>query len=158
TCCVDPLRPPPTFEAPARMYFERATALRWVAFTASLAACVVFLSACSGPSTSQGNILLRGNGPDPDSLDPQLARAGDAQVVLRDLCEGLTTLAKDASTAPGVATAWTASADGKTYTFNLRDNARWSNGDPVVASDFVAGLRRLVDPATASQYAQIIDV
>src|SRR5262249_14702872 len=54
--------------------------------------------------------------------------------------------------------AWDVSADGKTYTFALRDNARWSNGDPVVAADFVAGLRRLVDPATASQYAQIIDV
>jgi oligopeptide transport system substrate-binding protein len=117
------------------------------------------LAACSGgTSTPQGNILLRGNGPDPDSLDPQRARAVAAQVVLRDLCEGLTTLAKDASTAPGVATEWSASPDGKTYTFTLRTNARWSNGDPVVAADFVAGLRRLVDPVTASQYAQIIDV
>jgi oligopeptide transport system substrate-binding protein len=126
------------------------------------AAALLLLSACSGgsapSSASAGNILLRGNGPDPDSLDPQRARAVGAQAVLRDLCEGLTTFAKDASTAPGVATAWTASADGKTYTFNLRDNARWSNGDPVIAADFVAGLRRLVDPATASQYAQIIDV
>jgi oligopeptide transport system substrate-binding protein len=123
----------------------------------------VLLSACSGGSSAggagaQGNILLRGNGPDPDSLDPQRARAVGAQVVLRDLCEGLTTLAKDASTAPGVAKEWSVSADGKTYTFALRDNARWSNGDAVVAADFVAGLRRLVDPATASQYAQIIDV
>ena len=121
------------------------------------------LSACSGGSSAggsaaQANILLRGNGPDPDSLDPQRARAVGAQVVLRDLCEGLTTFAKDASTAPGVAKEWTVTPDGKTYTFNLRDNARWSNGDPVVAADFVAGLRRLVDPATASQYAQIIDV
>jgi len=122
----------------------------------------VLLSACSGGSSigsaAQGNILLRGNGPDPDSLDPQRARAVGAQVVLRDLCEGLTTFAKDASTAPGVAKEWTVTPDGKTYTFNLRDNARWSNGDPVIAADFVAGLRRLVDPATASQYAQIIDV
>ena len=121
-------------------------------------AAALLLSACSGGSAAQGNILLRGNGPDPDSLDPQRARAVGAQVVLRDLCEGLTTLAKDASTAPGVATDWTSSTDGRTYTFTLRDTARWSNGDPVVAADFVAGLRRLVDPATASQYAQIIDV
>jgi oligopeptide transport system substrate-binding protein len=122
------------------------------------AAASLTLSACSGSSSSQGNILLRGNGPDPDSLDPQRARSVESQTVLRDLCEGLTTFAKDASTAPGVAKDWTLSADGKTYTFNLRDNARWSNGDQVVAADFVAGLRRLVDPATASQYAQIIDV
>ncbi len=53
---------------------------------------------------------------------------------------------------------WTVSSDGKTYTFNLRDDARWSNGDKVVAQDFVAGLQRLVDPATASQYAQVIDI
>jgi oligopeptide transport system substrate-binding protein len=101
---------------------------------------------------------LRGNGTEPDSLDPQKARTVEAQVVLRDLYECLTALAKDASTAPGAAERWELSADGLTYTFHLRPNARWSNGDPVVADDFVAGLRRLVDPATASQYAQLIDV
>jgi oligopeptide transport system substrate-binding protein len=121
------------------------------------------ISACSGGgapegAASNGNILLRGNGAEPDSLDPQRARSVESQRILRDLCEGLTTLAKDASTAPGVAKEWSVSADGKTYTFSLRPDARWSNGDKVVAEDFVAGLRRLVDPATASQYAQIIDV
>jgi oligopeptide transport system substrate-binding protein len=137
-----------------------------VAFMASLGACVLgalVLAGCSGgggasQAAARGDILLRGNGPDPDSLDPQRARSVEAQNVLRDLCEGLTTLAKDAGTAPGVAKDWSVSADGKTYTFSLRDNARWSNGDPVVAEDFLAGLRRLVDPATASQYAQIIDI
>src|SRR5689334_17946798 len=136
----------------------RAFALRSVALMASLVACLALAACSGGGSSSRGNILLRGNGPDPDSLDPQRARSVESQNVLRDLCEGLTTLAKDASTAPGVAKDWVVSADGKTYTFNLRDNARWSNGDAVVAEDFVAGLRRLVDPATASQYAQIIDV
>ena len=102
-------------------------------------------------------MLLRGLGPDPDSLDPQRARSNESHMVLRDICEGLTVLAKDASTAPGVASGWNVSEDGKTYTFKLRDTARWSNGDPVVAADFVSGLRRLVDPATASSYAQIID-
>jgi oligopeptide transport system substrate-binding protein len=100
---------------------------------------------------------MRGNGPEPDSLDPQRARAVESQTILRDVCEGLTTLAKDASPAPGVAQKWDLSADGKTYTFTLRSDAKWSNGDRVVGADFVAGLRRLVDPATASQYAQIID-
>ncbi len=134
--------------------------------SAAAVSTLLLLTACSGGSASggasagaaQANILLRGNGPDPDSLDPQRARSVESQTVLRDLCEGLTTLAKDASTAPGVAKEWTVSPDGKTYTFTLRDEARWSNGDKVVAQDFVAGLRRLVDPATASQYAQIIDV
>jgi oligopeptide transport system substrate-binding protein len=122
------------------------------------------LCACSdhSGSTSKGGappraVLMRGNGPEPDSLDPQRARATESQTVLRDVCEGLTTLAKDASPAPGVAKEWSVSADGRTYTFKLRDDARWSNGDRVVGADFVAGLRRLVDPQTASQYAQIID-
>lgn len=103
-------------------------------------------------------VLLRGNGPEPDSFDPQKARSNEAQSILRDVYECLTSLAKDASVAPGVARDWTVSADGRTYTFRLRPEARWSNGDRVVAADVVAGLRRLVDPVTASSYAQVIDV
>ncbi len=109
-------------------------------------------------SPAAGQTLLRGGGAEPDSLDPQKARSVESQGILRDLCEGLTTLAKDASVAPGVASSWEVSADARTYTFHLRPQARWSNGDPVLAADFVAALRRLVDPATASAYAQIIDV
>jgi len=116
-------------------------------------------SAPGAPGSSAGPaILVRGGGPEPDSLDPQKARSVESQGILRDLCEGLTTLAKDASPAPGVSDQWSLSADGKTYVFKLRPNARWSNGDRVVAADFVAALRRLVDPATASPYAQVIDV
>lgn len=103
-------------------------------------------------------ILLRGNGPDPDSLDPQRARTFEAHTVLRDLYECLTALAPDASVAPGVAREWAVDPDGRRYTFSLRPEARWSNGDPVVAADFVFALRRLVDPRTASQYAQVVDV
>ncbi|MGH8296592.1 MAG: peptide ABC transporter substrate-binding protein, partial [Steroidobacteraceae bacterium] len=103
-------------------------------------------------------ILVRGLGAEPDSLDPQKARSVAAQRVLRDLCEGLTTLNRSGGVAPGLAEKWQVSPDGKTYTFTLRHDARWSNGEPVVGADVVAGLRRLVNPATASQYAEIIDV
>ena len=112
--------------------------------------------AASGPPS--GEILVRGGGPDPDSLDPQKARGFEAQSILRDLCEGLTTLDKHAAVAPGVARSWSVSGDGLTYTFNLRPEARWSNGDTVTAADFVAGLERLVDPATGSGYAEYVDV
>ena len=134
---------------------------------ATLAAALATLAAC-GRSREQGPagagvaphaaILVRGGGPDPDSLDPQKARGFEAQSILRDLCEGLTTLDRKAAVAPGVASTWGVSTDGRVYVFKLRREARWSNGDPVVAADFVAGLRRLVDPATASGYAQYIDV
>jgi oligopeptide transport system substrate-binding protein len=129
-----------------------------------LAATLLLAAACSRspqtPSTAARHsaILLRGAGAEPDSLDPQKARSVEAQEILRDLCEGLTTLDKAGGVGPGVATDWTVSADGKEYTFNLRPEARWSNGERVVAADFVAALRRLVDPATASSYAQVIDV
>lgn len=129
------------------------------------AALVAALVACSrSPETHTAaappirSVLLRGAGAEPDSLDPQKARSVESQGILRDLCEGLTTLDRTAGVAPGVATDWTVSADGREYTFNLRPAARWSNGEPVVAADFVAALQRLVDPTTASAYAQVIDI
>jgi oligopeptide transport system substrate-binding protein len=133
------------------------------ALLAATGAVALLLVGCSGAPEGQSSaannaILVRGGGPEPDSLDPQKARGFEAQSILRDLCEGLTTLDKKAGVAPGAARSWNASRDGLTYTFDLRRDARWSNGDPVVAADFVTGLRRLVDPATGSAYAQYIDV
>jgi oligopeptide transport system substrate-binding protein len=116
----------------------------------------------AGPQSADGApaapMLVRGGGPDPDSLDPQKVRGFEAQGIVRDLCEGLTTLDAKAAVAPGVASRWSVSADGRVYTFTLRPEARWSTGERVVAMDFVAALRRLVDPATASAYAQYADV
>ena len=129
-----------------------------LAILATLAACSRSPTQGAGGAAPHEAILVRGGGPDPDSLDPQKARGFEAQSVLRDLCEGLTTLDKHAAVAPGVASTWGASPDGKTYVFKLRREARWSNGQPLVAADFVAALKRLVDPATGSGYAQYIDV
>ena len=145
------------------MIGRRAAPLLTLALLAATGAVALLLASCSRAPEGQGQaareaILVRGGGPEPDSLDPQKARGFEAQSILRDLCEGLTTLDKKAAVAPGVARSWSASLDGLTYTFNLRREARWSNGDPVVAADFVAGLRRLADPATGSAYAQYIDV
>lgn len=124
---------------------------------------MLLLSACSrapvgNSAAGAGNTLLRGVSSEPDSLDPQRARSVDAQTILRDICEGLTSLDHAADPVPGVADKWEVSPDGRQYTFHLRPDARWSNGDRVVAGDFVAALRRLVDPTTASAYAQIVDV
>ncbi|TLZ60917.1 MAG: peptide ABC transporter substrate-binding protein [Gammaproteobacteria bacterium] len=128
-----------------------------LAILATLAACSRSPTQGAGGAAPHEAILVRGGGPDPDSLDPQKARGFEAQSVLRDLCEGLTTLDKHAAVAPGVASTWGASPDGKTYVFKLRREARWSNGQPLVAADFVAALERLVDPATGSGYAEYID-
>ncbi|HSG64324.1 MAG TPA: peptide ABC transporter substrate-binding protein [Gammaproteobacteria bacterium] len=110
----------------------------------------------SRSASSDGIVLNRGNGGEPDTLDPHRNEEDSGAEVLRDLFEGLTTETVDADIVPGTAASWTISDDGLVYTFSLRPEARWSNGDPVVAEDFVAGLRRTVDPATASTYAQIL--
>ncbi len=141
---------------------KRSTARALVCALVALAAlCACSRSPSRGPAGEAkpgAAILLRGLGAEPDSLDPQKARADEAQRVLRDICEGLTTLDKAGGVAPGIAESWQVSGDGRTYTFSLRHGARWSDGQPVVAADFVAGLRRLVDPRTASQYAEVVDV
>jgi len=101
--------------------------------------------------------LRRGNGSEPDSIDPQLARMEAAMTILRDCYEGLVSMAPDGSPVAGAAESWTVSEDGRRYTFRLRAAARWSNGDRLVAEDFVQAFRRLVNPATASQYALMLE-
>lgn len=101
-------------------------------------------------------VLRKGNGPEVETLDPHKVQGVSAANVLRDLYEGLVSESPDGALIPGAAQRWDIEEDGKAYRFHLRQNARWSNGDPVVAADFVAGLRRSADPATGSKYSQIL--
>lgn len=105
---------------------------------------------------AETQVLHRGNGSEVQTLDPHKAEGVPASNVLRDLYEGLTIEAPNGDVIPGAAESWEISEDGKTYTFRIRKEARWSNGDSVLAEDFVYGLRRSADPATASQYSQIL--
>ena len=105
---------------------------------------------------AEEQILHRGNGTEVQTLDPHKAEGVPASNILRDLYEGLTIEAPDGKVIPGAAESWTISEDGKVYLFKIRNNAHWSNGDPVTAHDFVYGLRRSADPATASKYSLIL--
>jgi oligopeptide transport system substrate-binding protein len=98
--------------------------------------------------------LFAGVGADPTSLDPALAETATDDAVLGDLTVGLTTLDAAGRPIPGVAKAWTVSRDGRVWRFVLRP-ARWSDGTPLTASDFVYSLRRLEAPQTASPYAHL---
>ena len=108
------------------------------------------------PARPAPSVLRRAIGGEPESLDPAAARSEAALTVLRDLDEGLTTIAPDGRPRLAAADRVAVSANGLRYTFHLRRDARWSNGAPVLAADFVAAWRRLVDPATAAQYAGLL--
>jgi oligopeptide transport system substrate-binding protein len=92
------------------------------------------------------------------SFDPQIVEDTDGSGIVRDLFEGLYNQGPDGATVPGVATHHDVSDDNLVYTFHLRDNAKWSDGKPVTASDFVFAWKRAVDPATASPYAWYMEL
>ena len=96
--------------------------------------------------------LIRNNGSEPETLDPALAETVGANNITRDLFEGLTANDADGKIIPGVAESWK-QTNATTWVFKLRPNAKWSNGDPVTAQDCVYGIRRFLDPKTASKYA-----
>lgn len=100
-------------------------------------------------------VYNRGNDTDPSTLDHHLTSTVAEGHLMRDLYEGLVVQNANAEIVPGVAEEWEVSEDGLTYTFHLREDARWSNGDPVTAHDFVFAYRRLQDPETAAPYANI---
>ncbi len=116
------------------------------------------LGGCGEPTREAVDtpVLHRGLNSDPESLDPHKARSVQAGDVLRDIGEGLLAYSPTGELVAGSASEWAVSGDGLTYTFTLRDEARWSNGDPVTAEHFAFSLRRLVDPATAAFYAQML--
>jgi oligopeptide transport system substrate-binding protein len=92
---------------------------------------------------------------EPKSLDPHMVSGTWENYIVGDAFLGLTTDDAAAKPIPGAAESWTISDDGLTYTFKLRDHT-WSDGRPVTADDFVYSFRRIIDPATAAEYASIL--
>jgi len=123
---------------------------------------VLGLSACQGgaqrPPCPAGKVCLEyGNDSEPATLDPSKAQLVAESVVIGDLMMGLATEAADGAVIPGMAERWETSADGLTWTFHLRP-ARWSDGVPVTAEDFVFAYRRILDPQTGSPYAYMVEI
>jgi len=108
------------------------------------------------PACPAGQVCLEyGNEVEPLTLDPQKANLLSESRPIGDLMMGLTTETPEAEPMPGMATSWETSADGLTWTFHLRD-AKWSDGAPVTADDFVFAYRRILAPETASIYAYLV--
>jgi oligopeptide transport system substrate-binding protein len=101
-------------------------------------------------------IYNRGSSADPESLDPHKTSTTYEADLLRDIFMGLVVQDAKAELIPGAAESWTISPDGTVYTFKLRAGATWSNGDPVVAGDFVYAFQRLQNPETAAEYASML--
>ncbi|GIC77320.1 ABC transporter substrate-binding protein [Moritella sp. F3] len=111
----------------------------------------------TGVKLAKTQELVRGNGTEVASLDPQKVEGVPESHVLRDLLEGLVNQDANGVTIPGVAERWE-TTDNKVFTFYLRKDAKWSNGDAVTADDFVYSFQRAVDPATASPYSWYLDM
>ena len=121
-----------------------------------LACCALLPLTAAAEKLAAVQHLRQGNGNEPETLDPHRSEGVSSANIVRDLYEGLTLISPKGTVVPGSASHWAVSADGITYTFHLRPEARWSNGDALTAADFVAGLQRSADPATGSAYSQIL--
>ncbi|MEL6688517.1 MAG: peptide ABC transporter substrate-binding protein, partial [Pseudomonadota bacterium] len=124
-----------------------------------LSACLaltVFFSTMASMASAQ--VLFRGNDGDPETLDHHGTSTISESRLMDDLYSGLVDFGPNGYVVPGTAERWDVSEDGTVYTFYLRENARWSNGDPVTSHDFVFALQRLMEPLTAAKYATILYV
>jgi oligopeptide transport system substrate-binding protein len=131
-------------------------------FSAATLAALI-LAGCQGkaqrPACPAGHQCLEfGLDTEPATLDPHRSNLVEEGWVIGDLMEGLTTEGPDGSPVPGGATSWETSPDGLVWTFHLRKDARWSDGAPVTADDYVYGLQRVLDPKIASIYAYLVYV
>jgi oligopeptide transport system substrate-binding protein len=123
---------------------------------------VLFSASCRRAETdvekgTRLQILHKGNGKEVQDLDPHLVNGVSSLNIISALLEGLVSEdPHDLHPVPGVAESWEISPDQKTYTFHLRHNAKWSNGDPVVARNFVESYHRILSPKLASPVAYML--
>ncbi|MDB5363463.1 MAG: peptide transporter substrate-binding protein [Rhodospirillales bacterium] len=111
----------------------------------------LFAALLASTTAQADQVLHRYNLAEPDSLDPQKTNSAESLAIDREMYTGLAVLDPHNKPAPGAAESWDIAADGKTWTFHLRHDGKWSNGDPVTAADFLFSFRRLVDPKTAAE-------
>ena len=146
---------------------KKATKLCALVLAVCMAA--VMLTACGSAPASTASGASAGGEADgqvvvnlakdvaPESMDPINAEDGFSMELIGATMSGLYTLDADDNLVPDLATECTVSEDGMTYTFKLREDAKWSNGDALTAHDFVFAWKRLADPAVAGAYAWMLD-
>ncbi|GAB4254010.1 MAG: peptide ABC transporter substrate-binding protein [Candidatus Methylacidiphilales bacterium] len=138
------LVPPGTFPNDVLRFFAPVSACALL--------CLAFLGCAKRPADVD---FIFVNGPEPKSLDPAVITGQADGRISSSLFEGLTARDAAGEIIPGMAERWDVSENGTRYTFYLRE-AQWSNGDPVTAHDFVGSWRRILEPATAAPYSDIL--
>jgi oligopeptide transport system substrate-binding protein len=133
-------------------------------FFCSIAAVALLFTGCSKHAGAGGaagadhprKVLRYGNGAEPQDLDPQVVTGSPEHHLVLTFFEGLVTADPQMNVKPGVAERWDISPDGLVYTFHLRPDARWSNGDPVTAEDFVESYHRILTPKFGAEYSYML--
>ncbi|MBN3133075.1 oligopeptide ABC transporter substrate-binding protein OppA [Pectobacterium brasiliense] len=134
---------------------KRVAAAIIAALSSTMAVSAFAATVPAGVQLAEKQELVRNNGAEVSSLDPHKIEGVPESNVSRDLLEGLVISDVNGKTSPGVAESWE-NKDFKVWTFHLRKDAKWSNGEPVTAQDFVYSWQRLADPKTASPYASYL--
>ncbi len=123
----------------------------------------VFVVACGGgeqeiDKAAKEGVLLVGNGTEPKALDPHIVTGVPESKIIQALLEGLIAYhpTEDLAPEPGVAESWAHNENYTKWTFNLRNSAKWTNGDPVTAHDFVYSWQRILSPQLGSEYAEML--
>jgi len=133
------------------MLRNKKSKLLILALTVALSASV--FAGCSSGSQTASKVVKINIGADPKTIDPGLNNSVEGSHVIVNAFEGLTNIDKNEKVIPGVAEKWDVSTDGVKYTFHLRNNAKWSDGQAVKAKDFEYAWKRALKPETASEYA-----
>lgn len=123
--------------------------------TARLAFAVLLLAPMGAPELD-ASVLRRGTNNELPTFDPQYLIGNSAGAIMYDLFEGLVTRTPDGAIAPAIAESWSVSEDGTIYTFQLRKNARWSDGKRITAEDFVWSYKRMLDPQSGTRGASAL--
>ncbi|MDH2436546.1 ABC transporter substrate-binding protein [Pokkaliibacter sp. MBI-7] len=129
-----------------------------ILLAAGVAAPVMAAKVPAGTELAAKQEIVFNNGAEPATLDPQKMEGTPESRIARNLFEGLVIQDDKGNILPGVATSWDVNDNNTVFTFHLRDDAKWSNGDPVTAGDFVFAWQRAVDPKTASPYSWYIEM
>lgn len=124
-----------------------------IVLTLILALAASAAAGCATGTKPAGKYLRYSVGAEPETLDPRKSTGNPESIAEAQIFEGLMTLNGQNAPEAGVAEKWEISPDGLTYTFSLRANAKWSNGDPVTAHDFEYAWKSTLDPAFGAKYA-----